>query len=60
MANQEYLIDNWSLSAEERFEKFRKKHPSLLKKSLKKQITSIIGVTLELFSKMRVRPVRKA
>jgi len=55
VANQERLMDNLSLSAEERFEKFCKKYPTLVQKVAQKQIASYIGVTPEFFSKMKSR-----
>jgi CRP-like cAMP-binding protein len=59
VANQERLMDNLSLSAEERFEKFCKKYPALIQKIPQKQIASYIGVTPEFFSKMKSRLLRK-
>jgi CRP-like cAMP-binding protein len=59
VANQERLMDNLSLSAEERFEKFCKKYPSLIQKLSQKQIASYIGVTPEFFSKMKSKLLRK-
>lgn len=59
VANQERLMDNLSLSAEERFEKFCKKYPTLLLKVPQKQIASYIGVTPEFYSKMKSRLLRK-
>jgi CRP-like cAMP-binding protein len=59
VANQERLLDNLSLSAEERFEKFRIKYPTLLQKVPQKQIASYIGVTPEFFSKMKSKLLRK-
>jgi CRP-like cAMP-binding protein len=59
VANQERLIDNLSLTAEERFEKFCKKYPSLIQKIAQKQIASYLGVTPEFFSKMKSRLLRK-
>ncbi len=59
VANQERLIDNLSLSAEERFDKFCKKYPTLIQKVPQKQIASFIGVTPEFFSKMKSRLLRK-
>ena len=59
VANQERLMDNLSLSAEERFEKFCKKYPTLIQKVPQKQIASYIGVTPEFFSKMKSRLLRK-
>ena len=59
VSNQERLMDNLSLSAEERFEKFCKKYPSLIQKVPQKQIASYIGVTPEFFSKMKSKILRK-
>jgi len=60
VANQERIMDNLSLSAEERFEKFSKKYPPLIQQVPQKQIASFIGVTPEFFSKMKARLVKKA
>ena len=57
--HQELLMDNLSLSAEERFEKFCKKYPTLIQKVPQKQIASYIGVTPEFFSKMKSKLLRK-
>lgn len=59
VANQERLMDNLSLSAEERYEKFQKKFGDLQHKIPQKQIASYIGVTPEFFSKMKSRLLRK-
>lgn len=59
VANQERLMDNLSLTAEERFDKFCKKHPTLIQKVPQKQIASFIGVTPEFFSKMKSRMLKK-
>jgi len=59
VANQERLMDNLSLTAEERFEKFCKKYPTLIQKVPQKQIASYIGVTPEFFSKMKSKLLRK-
>ncbi|MBS7787347.1 Crp/Fnr family transcriptional regulator [Flavobacterium sp. CYK-55] len=59
VAHQERLIDNLSLSAEERYEKFCQKYPSLIQKVPQKQIASYIGVTPEFFSKMKAKMLRK-
>lgn len=59
VANQERLMDNLSLTAEERFDKFCKKHPGLIQKVPQKQIASFIGVTPEFFSKMKARMLKK-
>lgn len=55
VAHQERLMDNLSLSAEERFEKMCKKYPSLIQKVAQKHLASYIGVTPEFFSKMKAR-----
>lgn len=59
IAHQERLMDNLSLSAEERFEKFCRKHNDLLQKVPQKQIASYLGVTPEFFSKMKSKMLRK-
>ena len=59
VANQERLMDNLSLSAEERFEKFCKKYPTLIQKVPQKQIASYIAVTPEFFSKMKSRLLKR-
>ena len=59
VAYQERLMDNLSLTAEERFEKFSKKYPSLMQQVPQKQIASFIGVTPEFFSKMKARLLKK-
>lgn len=53
VASQERVLDNLSLTAEERYAKFRAKYPSLADHVPLKQIASYIGVTPEFFSKMR-------
>jgi CRP-like cAMP-binding protein len=59
VAHQERLMDNLSLSAEDRFEKFCQKYPTLIQKVPQKQIASYIGVTPEFFSKMKSRMLKK-
>ena len=59
VANQERLMDSLSLTAEERFEKFCKKYPTLIQKVPQKQIASYIGVTPEFFSKMKSKLLKK-
>lgn len=59
VAYQERLMDNLSLTAEERFEKFCRKYPGLIQKVPQKQIASFIGVTPEFFSKMKARMLKK-
>ena len=58
VTHQERLMDNLSLSAEERFEKFCKKYPTLIQKIPQKHIASYIGVTPEFLSKMKSRMLR--
>ena len=59
VANQQRLMDNLSLPAEERFEKFCTKYGTLVHKVPQKQIASFIGVTPEFFSKMKARLLKK-
>ncbi len=59
VANQQRLMDNLSLPAEERFEKFTTKYGNLVHKVPQKQIASFIGVTPEFFSKMKARLLKK-
>ncbi|WP_396170569.1 Crp/Fnr family transcriptional regulator [Flavobacterium sp.] len=59
VANQERLMDNLSLTAEERFEKFSRKYPDLIQKVPQKQIASYLGVTPEFFSKMKSKLLKK-
>ena len=60
VANQQRLIDNLSLSAEERYHNFCKRYPTLINTLPKKQIASYIGVTPEFFSRMQHRMLKKA
>ena len=59
VSHQERLMDNLSLTAEERFEKFCYKYPTLIQKVPQKQIASFIGVTPEFFSKIKARLLKK-
>lgn len=59
VAHQERLMDNLSLTAEERFEKFCAKYPTLIQSIPQKHIASFIGVTPEFFSKMKARMLKK-
>ena len=59
VSHQERLMDNLSLTAEERFEKFCSKYPTLIQKVPQKQIASFIGVSPEFFSKMKARLLKK-
>jgi len=53
VAYQQRLIDNLSLPAAERYDRFCKRYPTLIYHLPQKQIASYIGVTPEFFSKMR-------
>jgi len=59
VANQQRLMDNLSLTAEERFEKFCTKYTDLIYNVPQKQIASYLGVTPEFFSKMKSKMLRK-
>lgn len=59
VAHQQRLMDNLSLTAEERFEKFCKKYSDLIYNVPQKQIASYLGVTPEFFSKMKSKMLRK-
>jgi CRP/FNR family transcriptional regulator, anaerobic regulatory protein len=59
VANQERLMDNLSLTAEERFEKFCKRYPTIIQRVPQKQIASYIGVTPEFLSKMKSKILKK-
>lgn len=59
VAHQDRLMDNLSLTAEERFEKFCKKYPTLINKVPQKHIASYIGVTPEFFSKMKSKLLKQ-
>ena len=59
VSHQERLMDNLSLTAEERFEKFCAKYPTLIQKVPQKQIASYIGVTPEFLSKLKKRLLLK-
>ena len=59
VAHQERLMDNLSLTAEDRFEKFCMKYPTLIQSIPQKHIASFIGVTPEFFSKMKARMLKK-
>ncbi|WP_345955653.1 Crp/Fnr family transcriptional regulator [Mucilaginibacter sp. PAMB04168] len=53
VAYQQRLIDNLSLPAAERYDRFCRRYPTLIYHLPQKQIASYIGVTPEFFSKMR-------
>lgn len=55
VANQQRIVDNLSLTAEERYSIFCNRYPTLIDHLPQKQIASYIGVTPEFFSRMRSR-----
>jgi len=59
VAYQQRLIDNLSLTAEERYNNFCRRYPTLIYSLPKKQIASYIGVTPEFFSRMQHRMLTK-
>lgn len=59
VTNQQRIIDNLSLTAEERYEHFCQKYPSLVYCLPQKQIAAFIGVTPEFFSKMKKGLLKK-
>ncbi|MFD2909909.1 Crp/Fnr family transcriptional regulator [Flavobacterium ardleyense] len=59
IAHQQRLMENLTLTAEDRFEKFCTKYPSLIQNIPQKHIASFIGVTPEFFSKMKARMLKK-
>lgn len=59
VASQERVLDNLSLTAEERYTKFCNKYPALIEHVPLKQVASYIGVTPEFFSKMRNKLLKK-
>lgn len=58
IANQQRLIDNMSLTAEERYEEFCRRFPDIKYSLPQKQIASYLGITPEFFSKMKSKLLR--
>jgi CRP-like cAMP-binding protein len=59
VASQQRIVDNMSLTAEERYSIFCVRYPTLIDHLPLKQIASYIGVTPEFFSRMRSGLLRK-
>lgn len=59
VASQQRLIDNMSLTAEERYLQFIKKYPSIPVLVPQHNIASYLGITPEFLSKIRSRLARK-
>jgi CRP-like cAMP-binding protein len=60
VANQQRIVDNMSLTAEERYSIFCRRYPTLIDHLPQKQIASYIGVTPEFFSRMRSEMLRRS
>lgn len=58
VSNQQRLLDNLSMTAEERYRDFCARYPSLVDCVPQKHIASYIGITPEFFSKMRSELLR--
>jgi CRP-like cAMP-binding protein len=58
VAHQRRLIENLSLTAEQRYRNFCARYPMLVETVPQKHIASYIGVTPEFFSKMRSKMMR--
>ena len=58
-ANHSRLLDYMGLTAQERYEAFCKRYPSLMQALPQKHIASYIGVTPEFLSKMKAELLRK-
>ncbi|MEN0054996.1 MAG: Crp/Fnr family transcriptional regulator [Mucilaginibacter sp.] len=59
VSSQQRLIDGLSLTAEERYNNFCKRYPTLIDHLPQKQIASYIGVTPEFFSRMRGEMIKR-
>ena len=59
VTNRQRLLDNLSLSAQQRYELFCQRYPSLIHCLPQKQIAAYIGVTPEFLSKLKADLLRK-
>ena len=59
VANQQRLLDNMVLSAEDRYLKFCKRYPTLINTVPQKDIAAYLGITPEFFSKMKNEMMKK-
>ncbi|MEI6412626.1 MAG: Crp/Fnr family transcriptional regulator, partial [Bacteroidota bacterium] len=59
VTNRQRLLDSLSLSAQQRYEAFCSRYPTLINQLPQKQIAAYIGVTPEFLSKMRADLLRK-
>lgn len=58
VAYQQRLMDNLSLTAEDRYNNFCRRYPTLINQLPKKDIAAYIGVTPEFFSRMMAKLLR--
>ncbi|MBF0694318.1 MAG: Crp/Fnr family transcriptional regulator [Flavobacterium sp.] len=59
VANQQRIMDNLSMTAEERYAQFLKRYPNLANQIPQKHLASYIGVTPEFFSKMKASYLKR-
>lgn len=59
VAHQQRLVDNLSLTAQQRYKKFCTIYPNLINELPQKQIAAYIGVTPEFLSKMKAQMFKK-
>lgn len=59
VANQQRLLNNLSLTAQERYQDFCRQYPSLVNRLPQKHMAAYLGITPEFFSKMRNELLRK-
>lgn len=59
VTNRQRLLDNLSLNAQERYEAFCKRYPTLIEQLPQKQIAAYIGVTPEFLSKLKAGFLKK-
>lgn len=59
VSNQQRLLNNLSMTAEERYQYFCEHYPSLVNRLPQKHIATYIGITPEFFSKMRHALLKK-
>ena len=60
VTNRQRLLDNLSLSAQERYAQFCKRYPTLIEKIPQKQVAAYIGVTPEFLSKQKSAWLKKS
>ncbi len=60
VANRQRVLDNLSLTAQQRYALFCNRYPTLINTLPQKQIAAYIGVTAEFLSKMRANDLKKS